>query len=61
MKRKLLDWRSWPCRVRGCPHKVSVKKHRLCMAHFSRLSRTGSVQADRPLRPRRNLPVAAER
>lgn len=51
------DWRAWPCRVRGCPHTVTVKRHRLCEAHFSRLSRKGSVLADVPLRPRRSLPV----
>lgn len=46
------SWRERPCRI--CPKPVAVKKHGLCVAHYSRLQRTGKV-GGAELRPRRNL------
>lgn len=48
------SWRERPCRIRPCPKHVAVKKHDLCVAHYSRLQRTGKVGVAE-LRPRRNL------
>ncbi len=48
------DWRARSCRVKGCGHPVAVRKHRLCVGHYSRLCRTGTVGGP-ALRPRRNL------
>lgn len=47
-------WRTQTCRLPGCDKLVAVKKHRLCVGHYSRLCRKGKVGAAE-LRPRRNL------
>lgn len=38
------------CSVSSCDNLIAVQKHKLCNAHYLRLSRHGSVQEDKPLR-----------
>ena len=41
----------------ACHRPATIRKHRLCLAHYKRYQRTGRVDAT-PIRPRRNLPKA---